>query len=350
MTPLLTHAFIIINEWHSRSLAGSTLQVPWHNIRDQTKFGMAPLQSTSRNAATDSPHATPTVPALPPAPAQPTPAPIQDTPADKGKHSNEMKQGGREKKQQKHKEGGLPAKKVPKRRKPSAEEVPAHHLVSEDDSSVVHVTQDNTGKPTIRRADALWPNMADRVTPRCTNCDTKAIPCVTTGHQLACAACHVAKVKCSYSSARKSRLAAQEADTTSKVAGKRKRVNDGDDEYEASTSTKSRAPSKTRAPSIEIIPHPITPTTCVSESPGPTLPAASKFTPSLGGLQISVSDLRVSMKSMEEKMRNLAAENKMIRGWMETMMVVKEKMLVTQGGYLHDLSQTIHNLCRRHSK
>ena len=65
-----------------------------------------------------------------------------------------------------------------------------------------------------------------------------------------------------------------------------------------------------------------------SESPAPVMLTLSKFTLSVAGLQVSVGELCASVKSMEEQMRILASENKMIQGWMEMMMIAKEKMLV----------------------
>ena len=221
-----------------------------------------------------------------------------------------MKPGGGGHKDQKQKEGPAkdgPAKKVVKRPKPSLEEIPVHHLVLEDDAV--------EEKTKVLKPDTLWLHAAERITPWCATCKLKAIQCITTGKQLACVSCHTGKVKCLYSTAHKAKLAASSGEGTSKAARKRKQENINDD-YEVSSSRASKKPwgasTDTAAP-----------------LPVPVILTSSKFTPSVAGLQVSVGELHASVKSMEEQMRILASENKMIWGWMEMMMIAKEKMLVT---------------------
>jgi hypothetical protein len=310
MTPLITHAFIIINGWQTLSLTGSTSQVPWHNIRDQTPFRTLLVASTSGTMATPAP-ALPTVyvALATPTLAQCTPAPVTPLPVEKLKPPM-MKPGeGGHKDQKEGPANDGSAKKAAKQPKPSPEEVPAHHLVSEDNAV--------EEKPKALEPDTLWLHTAECITPRCATCELKAIWCVMTGQHLACVSCHTGKVKCSYSTTCKAKLAASSSEGTSKVAGKRKQENINDD-YKASSSW---APKKQQGASTD------TATRAPSESPGPIMLASSKFTLLVAGLQVSVSKLHALVKLMEEQMRILASENKMIQGWMETMMIPKDKTL-----------------------
>jgi hypothetical protein len=100
--------------------------------------------------------------------------------------------------------------------------------------------------------------------------------------------------------------------------GKRKYVEDND-EYKPPTPMTSHALSK-----ASVLISFVVPTECTSHTPDPK----STFTPSVGGLQISFGELCSSVKTLENKVKALVSENLMMKGWMETMMVTKEKMLV----------------------
>jgi hypothetical protein len=49
----------------------------------------------------------------------------------------------------------------------------------------------------------------------------------------------------------------------------------------------------------------------------------------VGGLEISVGELHSLVKTLKDQVKALVSKNLMMKGWMETMMVTKEKMLVT---------------------
>jgi len=240
MTPFLTHAYQVLNEWNQAKAGDST---PWQDIKNGTPYvtpmalsctsPMPPhstgIPSTSHSSALPShpsnvPPTNPTITTGPPVTvAMATVPPTAKACCASTGH----------------------ATMVPKHRKVSLKEVPEHHLDTEGAMAAPPPrgakTSPSLQLPVPKRikrtpaahdgpvpADKVWNSPTDWPMARCSTCESRSkLTCHTTGTKTACIECSTSKTKCSFSPFRQARIdeliaAGELPGKSKKVAGKKK--------------------------------------------------------------------------------------------------------------------------------
>jgi len=276
--------------------------------------------------------------------------------------------------------------KETKRRKVSPQMVPAHHLDGDEDSAPRPkkkkasnpgvVVKRPVAQP-VPAPDKLWTTVSERPTAMCDVCETRGHPtCETTGTQLACMHCRLGKTRCSYSALRQARRETmvasgelQAAKGSKKASGKKGQdgeVNDGKPKDAKATGKRKRqeqdaspdssgsefvavggiAPPATSAPSNPVAPPHRLDTDQVSTGPAATPSPATSLaptasgsveksstkmlrTPTLGGLQRELNDLRSQMKTVLSNQDEIMRDLVLVRGWFEVLTALKDDMAIT---------------------
>jgi hypothetical protein len=202
MTPLLTHAFQVLNEWN-KAKAGDP--IPWRNIKERTSY----LVPMDMSAATPGPSSTPigmpestsgtvTSPAVVPHTTSIDSAPLVNVVQGATGNRLTLASTTQEKKQRAGR-----VRKDSKRGKESRQEVQEQQPDRGDKSAQLAAKDgkrfSQTPTPGQLPLDQLWSRVDSRPTPLCTTCASRNLSCETTGTQLACVPCHTGQITCSYS-------------------------------------------------------------------------------------------------------------------------------------------------------
>lgn len=365
MTPLLTHAFQVLYDWHR---AGAGDAIPWQKIKDgetdvlpvptlQAAAGSSSIQiqnSPTPGVPVQPAVVTVTPPTLPVPQTTPAVATVESKSVEVVEaESDEDEQPTKGKGKMQEATTGLSSKDK-KRRKVSPEFVPVQHLEDEEPAPPSKRRKPDfarmTATPTPIEPDRLWKSLTERPTPMCESCVTKGHGvCHTTALQIACMPCHAGKTKCSYTTPRIARLkelqesgeieppkSGRRAPAKGNAKGKKKRQ--GEETTVEDSAAEYVPPGTIDGPSINpTIPVPLADAVQASSPACPPTstshvaaePPQNMRVPTIAGLQREVGDLKHIVNQMSGNHESLYQDNVKLRESVDALLGWKEKIMVS---------------------
>jgi len=267
------------------------------------------------------------------------------------------------------------ALKPPKCQRTSPQVAPTHHM----EILAAMATHSKLKKPISRMTatyqllqflvDLLWSTEADHPTPLCNTCEQQEYDvCHTTGVQLACAICRVGKTGCSYSPFCKTHCAEmmwsgelpqagsnkvegkqvvvgkqaaveENNGTEGNGSGKRKRRDEDEDCLDKARDViAARGPvASPSSSSAGFRPQTGRDALCLmsgevgvgDQSQAKLTPLARSNVPTIASLQSELTDLKRMVNNLVDSEQELWQENIMLWGWLEVLLALKDKMMVT---------------------